>query len=347
MPAMIENNMMAYKGEKPWHGLGFEVPANATGSEMLQIAGLNWQVESRKLYFTDSADTKESILTDTEDYRAIVRADINEVFQVASPRYNPLQNEEIVDFFKEYCEAGHARIETVGGLKNGRIVWALARLNGGSTAVLNGEDELRGYMMLASSHDGSVSTIGKATQVRVVCWNTLSAALAEKGKTEFKMKHSKKWTPEVAEHAKRTMGIAIEQVQAANQLAEDLSRVQVDEKGRIEFVSRLMGANELVLQDVLKSSTVTQLQNAIPQSVDTNQEMSRVGRAILESILDSPGADMSTAKNTAFGCLNGLTHYIDHTKGRTQDARLAQAWFGTGEQMKADAVSILTSMAGI
>ena len=47
MAHMIENNMMAYVGAKPWHGLGFEVPVGATGQQMLEIAGFNWLVQRR------------------------------------------------------------------------------------------------------------------------------------------------------------------------------------------------------------------------------------------------------------------------------------------------------------
>jgi hypothetical protein len=108
-------------------------------------------------------------------FRAIVRADTNEVYQVATDKYHPVQNIEIVNFFKEFCEAGHATMETVGGLKGGAIVWALAKLNGGTNVKLQGIDELEGRMLLATSHDGSIRTIGLLTQIRVVCWNASSA----------------------------------------------------------------------------------------------------------------------------------------------------------------------------
>ena len=36
---------MAYSGEVPWHGLGTEVPADLTPEQMLEAAGLNWEVE--------------------------------------------------------------------------------------------------------------------------------------------------------------------------------------------------------------------------------------------------------------------------------------------------------------
>ena len=35
---------MAYSGAKPWHSLGTEVPADLTPTQMLEAAGLDWEV---------------------------------------------------------------------------------------------------------------------------------------------------------------------------------------------------------------------------------------------------------------------------------------------------------------
>ena len=158
MSHMIEDNMIAWKGEEPALGSGYKVPDNATGEEMLNIAKLNWKVQRRSIAMRPSnGDTKTMLTEPLDGFRAIVRADNDHVFQVAARC--PVQNAHIVDFFMLYCEAGHATLETVGGLKGGAIVWALARLNGTTDTSLgaDGKDEVRGYMLLATGHDGSLS----------------------------------------------------------------------------------------------------------------------------------------------------------------------------------------------
>jgi phage/plasmid-like protein (TIGR03299 family) len=375
---MIENNMMAYVGAKPWHGLGFEVPVGATGQQMLEIAGLNWLVQRRALAMrsvnTDGTVDRTTMLTaELDSYRAIVRADTNQVFQVASDRYHPVQNAAIVDFFREYCEAGHASIETMGGLRNGAVVWALAKLNGGSTSVLSGVDELRGYMLLATSHDGSLLTIGKPTQTRVVCWNTLSASLGLHGgklgkiaDKEFRMRHTRKFGPAERENAQKTMGMAIEQVQATNELAAKLSTVKIDGKGRTEFVNRLLGTNAgATIETTIKVAEVdhsamgrsfldsiilnTEIANVQAKSTPTEvEEFNRVGKAIIDAIVSSPGANLPTAKDTLWGAVNGVTYYADHAaKTRSDGNRMFSSWFGPNETLKRDAVTIAASMAGI
>jgi phage/plasmid-like protein (TIGR03299 family) len=357
MAHRIQNNMLAYKGETPWHGLGIAVTPEMTGLEMLKVAKLDWKVQRRALAMRDG--TGQGLMTDPlKGYRAIVREDTNQVFQVATDRYYPVQNEQVVDFFRQYCEAGHATMETVGGIDGGSKIWALAKLNGGSSMTIGEGDELKGYMLLATSHDGSLRTIGKATQVRVVCWNTLSAAIGEDSANEFKMKHSRKWTSAVAAEAREAMGMAIEQIQEANTLARELSHVQIDSNGRMQFVRRLLEGEGLLDQVVTDQSRVYEaancngsvldaiLDNHNPKQED-KEDVGRVGKAILEAIVNSPGSDLATAKDTLWGAVNGVTYFVDHERGRSQDTRLSGAWFGQGDQLKTAAVKVAAQMAGI
>jgi phage/plasmid-like protein (TIGR03299 family) len=320
----IVNNMIAYKGEEPWHGLGYRVDENATGEQMLVTAGLNWKVQRRALAMRNGEGV-DLITEPLMNYRAIVRSDTDTVFQIATDSYHIVQNAQIIDVFREYCEAGHARMETVGGLKNGAIVWALARLNGGSTTSINGEDELRGYILMTTSHDGSVRTIGKATQVRVVCWNTLSAAL--KGGQAFAMKHSKKWTNETKEEARKQLGLALEQVQMMNTAAVELSKVSISQSDWLDFMTKLMGAENVV----------------DPKTA----ELTRTAEDIRLATMTSPGSNLKSAKGTLWGAVNGVTYWTDHQRGRTQDARLASAWFGDSDVLKRSAVSTALEMAGV
>lgn len=352
MSHQIENNEVAWKGEVPWHGLGFEVPANATGAEMLNIAGLDWRVQRRAIAMRDSAG--KVMLTDPlKDYRAIVRSDNDRVFQVASDRYQVVQNQDIVDFFREYCEAGHASMETVGALSGGAKIWALAKLNGGSDANLGGVDPIKGYMLLTTSHDGTSSTIGKPTQVRVVCANTLGCALGEKGSTEVRIRHSRKWTPELAAAAKRTMGMAIERIQQVNALAAQFAKIKVDGKGKLEFLRKLLNqdvaapAAEPTKDEVDAYISSLEGQGIGEVSTKDVESLGRVGQGILEAIYSSPGSNLATADGTLWGAVNGVTYYVDHVRGRTQDGRLENAWFGAGSTLKERAVEVAQELAGV
>jgi phage/plasmid-like protein (TIGR03299 family) len=329
MAHMIENNMIAWKNEMPWHGLGVEVDANATGAEMLKAAGMDWKVQRRALamrgFKADGSMDMSGMLTEPlKGFKAIVRADNDHVFCIPTAKYNVVQNAEIVDLFREYCEAGHAKMETVGAIRNGAVVWALAKLNGGSDATLKGGDTMKGYLLMATSHDGTMNTVGKATSIRVVCNNTLSAALT--GKSDFRLKHSAKWTDERKEEAKAQLGMAMEQVQKLHKAAEALSNVNIDHSDWLSFMSKLMGEGNVL---------------------DEQAQLTRMASDIYDATVLSPGAQLESAKGTLWGAVNGVTYYADHQRGRTQDNRLASAWFGDSDILKRTAVNVALEMAGV
>ena len=354
----IVNNMISYKGVTPWHGLGVKVDDSMDGAAMLAAAKMDWRVQRRALAMR-GLDGQGLMTGPLKGYRAIVREDTDEVFQVATDRYHPVQNAQIVDFFRAFCEAGHATMDVVGGLKNGAIPWALAKLNdnGASDASIGGVDEMKGYIMLATSHDGSIRTIAKATNTRVVCWNTMSAAMGGNG-AMWTLKHSAKWTADRAQEAQQVMGMAISQIATQNELIEKLSRVRIDDKGREEYVIRLLG-NEGLLEQVTNNTTQDHqaigigLLESIASDYDeksagkTVDPLGRIGKAILEAIVNSPGSDLITAKNTMWGAYNGVSYYVDHLQGRTQDTRLNSAWFGNGNKLKVNAFEVACGIAGI
>jgi len=364
MAHRIQDNMISWKGEKPWHGLGTQVNPDASGLDMLRSAKMDWIVQRRVLAMrgllpNGEVDRSTMLTAELDAYRAIVRADTNEVFQIATKRYKPVQNAEIVEFFKAFCDAGHARIETVGAIDGGRKVWCLAKLNhgGDSDKMIGGVDEAKGYILLATSHDGSLRTIAKTTGVYVVCWNTLSAAVFdEKGRPtgEFMLKHSAKFDNAAKQRAMSLLGMATEGLQAQYEAAEVLSKVRVDDKGRAEFVRTLLGddnADKGLLDEVVTSHESTgvldRILNASETPADQDREFQRLGKALIDAMLDSPGANLPSRRHTLWGAVNGVTWHVDHDRGRTTDSTLKGAWFGDGDRMKRDALKIGLQMAGV
>jgi phage/plasmid-like protein (TIGR03299 family) len=336
----IELNQLAWKTSEPWHGKGIQVPDNATGREMLVAAGLDWTVQKVQIEVPGSNHDQ------TSSFHAIQRSDNGHIFTVTRDRYNVVQNEQIVDFFKEYCEAGKATIETVGAIDGGSKVWALARLTGadarlkirdGKGKVRDNGEELRGYVLLATSHDMTLQHVATPTQVCVVCWNTLSAALGlnsgklgKKNENEFRAKHSRKWSPTLIAEAQKTLGIAVEKVNVINELSAKLAKVSLDSRGREEFIFRVITPG-VTMQDTF----------------DPTWKMTRVAEAINSAIVTSPGADLYSRKATMWGAVNGITYFVDHERGREQDTRLASSWFGEGSSLKQKALDVAVAMAGV
>lgn len=116
---------MAYVGAKPWHGLGTEVSGDLTPEQMLEAAGLGWRVLQYPLLVQGRKETRS-----VKSHVALVRSSDGKVLDIASTDYKPVQNVELFRFFRQYTDAGEMQMHTAGSLDGGRIVWALAKMQG-------------------------------------------------------------------------------------------------------------------------------------------------------------------------------------------------------------------------
>lgn len=122
-----------------------------------------------------------------------------------SLRYQVVQPREVLECYRDLTDVSGYELETAGVLKGGRKFWALART--GQSAVLKGNDEVNGYLLLATSCDGTLATTATPTTVPVVCNNTLAIALD--GTTRaIKVPHSTRFDPQAV---KKQLGIAVSQ----------------------------------------------------------------------------------------------------------------------------------------
>lgn len=163
MPANVET--MFSVRETPWHGLGRIIMDAPASREALELAGLDWQVESRNIYSGTG--------TMIPGYRANVRSTDDAVLGVVSDRYRIVQNEEAFQFTDDLLGEG-VTYETAGSLQGGKKVWMLARL---PRKYLIAGDQVVPYLVIFNSHDGSSGVKVAMTPIRVVCQNTLNLAL--------------------------------------------------------------------------------------------------------------------------------------------------------------------------
>ena len=143
MVAAVES--MAWTGEVPWHREGVKVDPNLTPQEMMIAAQLDWTVSKRPGYTITTPEYGEDgmELMQTPSSFFIVRDTDNSILSHCGPKYLPVQNEKIFEFFSEFTTAAQMSMETAGSLRGGKSIWALAKL--ADTFELPGEDQIGGY----------------------------------------------------------------------------------------------------------------------------------------------------------------------------------------------------------
>ena len=125
MAHMVET--MAYAGQVPWHGLGVRVNNNLSPFEILDAAQLNWTVEKQDMISKHPTDhTLDQIVSGK---KTLVRSSDNTILDIIGSDWNPVQNSEAFDFFSDFVKAGDMEMHTAGSLDDGKMVWALAKVN--------------------------------------------------------------------------------------------------------------------------------------------------------------------------------------------------------------------------
>ena len=157
--------MFDIKRLAPWDGIGMNVHGAFSSKEVMQRAGLDWSVSSRKLYLSDGSPVP--------DVKANVRSTDNKVLGIVGSDYKIVQNAEAFSFMDQVLGEG-VTYETAGALKGGRRVWVLAHIPGEYRFV---EDKADSYILFSTTHNGSGAIKVCLTPIRVVCMNTLNLAI--------------------------------------------------------------------------------------------------------------------------------------------------------------------------
>lgn len=313
MAHMVET--MAYAGEVPWHGLGKKVPADLSPEQMLEAAGLDWDVSKFPLYA--EVGDEEVVVPGRE---ALIRSSDNQVLDIVGTDWNPLQNSEAFEFFNDFVSAGDMEMHTAGSLDDGRRVWALAKVND-AFEVFKG-DVVEQFLLFSNPHKYGESIDVRMTPVRVVCNNTLTLALGAAASNMVKVSHRNVFD---ADDVKRTLGVAAEKLTQYKEAARFLGKKKFQQESVVEYFDRLFptGTNNKKDGKIVKLSRTA---------------------ALAEEILNTqPGHEFG--EGTWWSAFNSVTYLTDHVLGRSNENRMKSSWFGYNKKRKESALKLALEYA--
>lgn len=292
--------------EVPWHKIGTVLSDHPeTSAEAIKAAKLDWKVQLRNLFTAEGMQIPEFFATirDDPEHGQIPLG-------VVGKRYNPLQNVEAFEFFDNLVQDGIASYETAGSLREGRKVWILAKMN--DDLSVGDDDSIDKFVLLSNSHDGSSAVTVKVTPVRVVCNNTLSAALRTKASknNEFSIRHTSS-VKEKLEQAQKTMEAVNDAYDALGRVWSKMTEIELPIHERIAYIH-----------------------DVFPEKEDAkNPKRLATLRAEVFSLFEKgAGMDLDSANGTLWGAYNAVTEHVTHSissrKGSTLDTHVDNLWFG-------------------
>jgi phage/plasmid-like protein (TIGR03299 family) len=304
---------MAYIGDTPWHGLGQLLDSDAGIDQWKVAAGLDWHIQKRPLSFGIKNDDGSRSLAVYPDRFAHVRSDTQTAIGMGSNKFQLVQPGDTLEFFRDLVSDSRFTIETAGSLKGGAKIWALARCN--LDLTLGGNDTMKPYLLLASANDGSMATVADFTTVRVVCRNTLSMAVGDNGgKAAIKIPHSTRFD---GDSVRAELGLIDERLETFARDADTLTQIALSDAQAVEFFCTLYAKRD-------ERGNVT-----------NEKSLKSVTAKLMQLYRRGPGADLDSARGTAWGAVNAVTNHVDFsTRARSDENRFNSGQFGIGANLK-------------
>ena len=314
---------------KGWHDLGQLSDKKMTSAEAMTMAQLAWKVEQVDVLHQVTAEDGETELHSIPDHYLDRREDNKRALGVMSSKYQMIQNTEMFGFVDKMIGSGQAVWDTAGSLAGGRVVFMQIELEGRLFLKSNPQDQTIKRVLFFNSHDGSKALTGMITPVRVVCQNTLNAALGSHSNS-FKIKHTKNYDRKM-DHAAKILGLANAYFDDLQTVMDTLDSKRVDLSYARGFVDALFPS--------------------------AKEEIAKRTESRRDEVFSLFSGGMGNNGETAWDLYNAVTEYVDHhSAGRMtatrldksealanveQEARFERAIFGSGAVLKQKALDLL------
>lgn len=297
----------------------------STSKEALIKSNLNFEVDKCEIVSKISARTEDKnrndgfvyggdLYVNTPNAFSIYRTDYNIPLGIVKGKYTIVQNTDAFSFFDNAIGKNKAIWQTAGCFGNGERIFVSAKLP--KNIFVNG-DPVENYLIFTNSHDGSSGVKILFSPIRVICQNTLNAAI--KSSSNFvsfrhtKMIHSK------IDMSSEILGICDTKIRFVSEQYNKMYKIKMnDTKAEESFAKLILNNNEL---NNIKNTghTIKQIVNRDWRAIqDSEISMKKVN--IITGINDyyHTGIGQSSIEGTAWGVYNAVTGFysnVDNSEG--------------------------------
>ena len=320
--------------EKAWHGLGQIVSEYPTSAEAIQYAGLDYRVEKRRLFTFDSqnsignADTIQPTI-EVPSYCATIRTDNDVVLGVVGKDYQVVQNRDAFSFFDSIVEGEGIQYETAGALGKGERIFITAKLP--NYIQVGSNDLIEKYLFLTTSHDGFGAITAAFTPVRIVCANTLNAAMHNQTNS-IKIRHTTN-ARERLQQAHKLMGISNKLATELEELFNTWAKISITDNEVKRLIELALVPGKVALQGL-----------AAEKKELLSKQFQKTCESAFAYALSNPSQLMETTKGTLFGAYNAVTGYFQNVRNyKDSEAKLKSIVLGgTAGQRSTKAFQLCT-----
>lgn len=310
---------IAYAGATPWHRYGQKITDPYDINAGLQEACIDFEVETVPMYHNIDTGGLEIEPSVVPNRVVIRRTDTLVPLGTASSKYSPFQTKEAVQFLEKLLGKGKFKLEVAGALGEGERIWILVKAEEESLRII-GDDVVDKYFLVALGHDGQFNVVAMFTGIRVVCQNTLGAAIKASEAAEcIKIRHTGnvQMKADIAAELLKTSG------KYFNEIADSYRWLATKHIKSAALQSYLMDVCD---QSVPYVDASTQIKNRI----ELYQKAHDTGL----------GSDLKGVRGTLWAAYNCVTEVVDHQLAVNNKEPIKYMGFGTGRNIKRRALEL-------
>jgi phage/plasmid-like protein (TIGR03299 family) len=300
----------ASNAQKAWHDLGQVVDGAMTAEEAIKLANLDYTVEKADVFMKTQDNTNVQV----DGYYSTYRTDTNQYLGMVRSRYEVVQNKDAFSFFDSIIDSGEAIFETAGALGNGERIFLSAKL---PDDFVIGTEKIEKYIMLTNSHNGTSSVVAGLTNIRVVCNNTLQAALNGL-ENKVSISHIIGAKDKIKE-AYKVMGIASKYNLQVEQMFNQMLDVKMSEGDLATYFTKVLKPDYISIDGLTQKEMSTRLQNAVDMTLDF--------------AYNHPTQKTVETTGTLWGAYNAISGVYNYGKNyKNSEDKFNQHFFGTANK---------------
>ena len=261
--------------------IGTDITGLKTSEEVLEAAGLNYNVVKKDMYYKGSAGN----LITFPDKKFTAIENTNQILGVVSSKYEICQNRDAFNFI-DYIGGDEVGFEYVkAGQTQSGLVYIIARI---PNITLLG-DAITPYIIFQNSHDGMNSIKATICPLRLICQNQFNVAFKQSPNT-VRIVHSSQMDARMLT-AREMMRDVADYMSTFEDTAEDLVTKKIDYDDVIKIY------NDVFKYDPSKMS---------------NRQLQNFEDARNDFLACYNSDDNQNFKGTAWGVMNGAADYLTH-----------------------------------
>lgn len=297
-PAASLSDTFFHTRDNPWYGCGTMLEDAPTVTEALKASGLDWDVDMRPLLYR----RQSGHVTAIKDRFVTVRRDTDGVLGQVGRNYRIWQNREAFAFANALVDDGGLTFDSAGSYRGQRRVFLVAKLPG--TIMVAGDDPYELYLILVTSHDGTLSITAYVTPVRLACTNMMPLSLRN-AVTRWSIRHTSTAEGHLLE-ARDTLKLTFKAERAFEKEMEAL-------------MSRSISDTELRLA----------VRTVLPTSPHVDDKVEQVVTVLHES------GNLGDYRKTRYGGLQAFSEWLDWGREvRSDEARFQVSFDGYGSRQR-------------